>query len=113
MTRRSIPQRDIDERAFPVRLLILVPEQGFGRLIGSGPDTIDTWLDREVGRGAWAHHAAGHFGGRREKTAFYFRHPAGAARFLQAFPQLDLADGTLGREPRPGPALAPSSSSFR
>ena len=57
MVRRSTPQRDIDERAFPVRVLILVPKKGFGLLLGSDLTTINIWLDREVGRGDYAHHS--------------------------------------------------------
>lgn len=94
MVRRSTPQREIDERAFPVRLRILVPELGFGRLLGVGPDTIEAWLDQEVGRGDWAHHSAGQRSGGRDSIALYFRHPAPAARFLESFPELELADGT-------------------
>ena len=97
MVRRSTPQRDIDERAFPVRVLILVPKEGFGLLLGSDLTTINSWLDREVGRGDYAHHSGGSFGGARERTAFYFRGPDDASRFLQAFPRLELADGTTQR----------------
>lgn len=98
MAKRSTPQRQIDERAFPVRLLILVPAVGFGRLLGAGSGTMDGWLDREVGRGDFACHSAG-FGGvaGRDVIAVYFRHPAAAVRFLEAFPSLELADGTALR----------------
>lgn len=95
MSRRSTPQREIDERAFPVRLRILVPEMGFGRLYGDHPDSIHAWLDREVGRADYAQHSGGRSGDRnRDQTAFYFRHPLAAARFLEAFPMLEIADGT-------------------
>ena len=36
MVKRSTPQRQIDERAFPMCLLILVPAVGFGQLLGAG-----------------------------------------------------------------------------
>lgn len=97
MTRRSTPQHVTDEKAFPVRLFILVPLEGFGPLLGLSPDAIHPWLDREIGRGNYAVHAGGRVAvqsGLRDKTAFYFRHPDHAARFLAAFPQLELADGT-------------------
>jgi hypothetical protein len=98
MNRRSTPQREIDDRAFPVRMLILVPKEGFGVSIGAKAGTIDSWLDCEIGRGEYAHHSGG---GRtaigREATAFYFRTPDAAARFVVAFPQLELADGTTLR----------------
>jgi hypothetical protein len=83
-----------------VRVFIQVPENGFGQLIGSGPDTLNAWLDREVGRTEYAWHSGSAFAtnvGRRDVSAFYFRHPEPAARFLAAFPELELADGTASR----------------
>lgn len=98
MVKRSPPQHQIDDRAFPVRLLILVPGDGFGQLLGAGPGTLDGWLDREVGRGDYARHSAGvgSVAG-RDVIAVYFRHPSAALRFLDAFPGLELADGTALR----------------
>lgn len=63
----------------------------------SNPDGIYAWLDREVGRGEYAVHSGGRAGTDRDirdRAAFYFRHPEAAARFLAAFPQLEIADGT-------------------
>ncbi len=100
MARRSTPQREIDERAFPVRLFIMVPVGGYGRLRGAGLDTIDSWLAREIGRGDYAYHSGSKLAvapAGREVTAHYFRHPADAVRFLEAFPALEIADGTAGR----------------
>jgi len=99
MSRRSTPQKETDDRAFPVRLFILVPLPGFGLLLGHDPDSIYGWLDREVGRGNYAMHG----GGRalvdgpsiRDQMGFYFRHPEAASRFLAAFPTLEIADGTM------------------
>ena len=54
MTRRSTPQRRIDDEAFPVRVKLLVPEGGFERQF----DDLYRWLDQEVGRGEYAFHAA-------------------------------------------------------
>ena len=96
MVKRSTPQRQIDDRSFPVRMLIYVPPNGYGRLIGSAPDTINNWLDREIGRGEYAWHSGGS-SGVRDVTALYFRDPRAAVRFLDAFPQLELADGTMER----------------
>jgi hypothetical protein len=59
MNRRSTPQREIDDRAFPVRMLILVPKEGFGVSMGAKAGTIDSWLDCEIGRGDYAHHSGG------------------------------------------------------
>src|SRR5690606_28673605 len=96
VVKRSSPQREIDDRAFPVRVLIFVPREGYGRLIGSGPETINSWLDREIGRADYGWHSGGSRG-TRDVSAFYFRHPSPAARFLEAFPQLEIADGTMER----------------
>lgn len=91
MVRRSTPQQFVDDRAFPVRLLISVPERGFGSLM----TPIHDWLDSEVGRTDHAIHAGGSAAG--DAIAIYFRHPAPAAAFLAAFPDLELADGTVQR----------------
>ena len=98
MVRRSTPQREIDDRSFPVRVFVATPKEGFGVLLGAGDRTTDTWLDREIGRGNHAKHGAGgRTIGAREFVSYYFRSPADAVRFLAAFPQLELADGTVHR----------------
>lgn len=99
MVKRSTPQATIDDRCYPVRMLILVPEEGFGALLGVGPGSIRHWLDQEVGRGHYAWHGGGRSFGTliRDQVALYFRHPAHGARLLEAFPQLELADHTDNR----------------
>lgn len=47
MVRRSTPQATIDDRCYPVRMLILVPEEGFGALLGVGPGSFRHWLDQD------------------------------------------------------------------
>lgn len=69
MTRRSTPQRRIDDEAFPVRVKLLVPEGGFERQF----DDLYRWLDQEVGRGEYAFHAASALGISRDAVAIYFR----------------------------------------
>lgn len=111
MVRRSTPQSQIDERYYPLRMLILVPRNGFSGFEAAGHGNIHIWLDREVGRGHYAIHAGGRQPGIeiRDRVALYFRHPEPAARFLAAFPALELADRTeddtytspIRREPRP------------
>ena len=88
MTRRPIPQSKIDDAAFPVRVMVRVPERGFERAL----DAIYHWLDREIGRGDYAHHGSG----RRlpDASAFYFRTAEQARRFIAAFPKLVLDDRT-------------------
>jgi hypothetical protein len=88
VNRRSTPQKTIDDRAFPVRVVITVPERGFERQY----DAMSAWLVGEVGRGNFAHHGSG----RRlpDASAFYFRTTEDAHRFRAAFPNLVLNDRT-------------------
>lgn len=90
MVRRTQPQAKTDEAAFPVRVWFYVPARGFGRLMLPLHD----WLDQHVGRTNHALHGGG-CGGQRDRVAFYFRHPRDAAAFADAFPMLELADGTI------------------
>jgi hypothetical protein len=62
MDRRSPQQKKLDDRAFPVRVHVLVPERGFENLLLD----MHRWLDTEVGRGNFAAHGAGT--GSRAKT---------------------------------------------
>ncbi len=91
MTRRSPRQRDIDDQAFPIRVKVAVPRSGFGNEL----NCMYAWLRDQVGRGDWAQHPGRTLGG--EAMAFYFRRVADADRFLEAFPLLELADGTMSR----------------
>jgi hypothetical protein len=89
MSRRSTPQHQIDERAWPVRILIRVPDEGLGGQL----DAMYAWLDSSVGRGSHACHAGPRFG-LQDSVALYFRHPRIGVESLEAFPVLGLADGT-------------------
>lgn len=73
--------------AFPVRVKVRVPGDGFGGALAQ----MHEWLDREIGRANYAHHPARGFV--MDATAFYFRCPGAAHRFVRAF-ELALADGT-------------------
>jgi hypothetical protein len=86
MCRRSPPQNAIDDRAFPVRVKVLVPERGFENLLAIG-----RWLETELGRGNYAQHAAATIA---DAAAWYFRTVDDARAFVAAFPSLVLADGT-------------------
>jgi hypothetical protein len=88
MDRRSPPQKKLDDRAFPVRVHVLVPERGFENLLLD----MHRWLDAEVGRGNFAAHGAG--AGLTQATAWYFRTVEEAQAFVATFPMLELADGT-------------------
>lgn len=92
MSRRSTPQCKIDEAAFPVRILVEVPETGFGRKLTE----MSAWLSTHIGRGNYANHS----GARRfvrasvaDTATFYFRDARLAADFVETF-NLQLADGT-------------------
>lgn len=88
MSRRSTPQKKLDEAAFPVRIKVRVPEQGFGRK----SDEIYAWLRAKVRLGDYAVHSDGRsFAG--DVTAYYFREPEIAVRFVREL-GLELADGT-------------------
>lgn len=88
MPRRSTPQKKTDDLAFPVRLKFRIPSCGLGLAL----DRAYSWLNSEVGAGHFAHHADTTIGG--SATAFYFRCPSKAQAFVEAFPELVLADGT-------------------
>jgi hypothetical protein len=88
MTRRSTPQCQIDELAFPIRAKFRVPRTGLGTLLSDAPG----WLKSEVGPGNYAQHSAETLGG--DAMAVHFRRASDLARFLEAFPLLELADGT-------------------
>ena len=88
MSRRSTPQRDIDDRAVPIRVKVRVPPTGLGAVLTD----LELWLAAEVFPGEYAHHHSQTLGG--DAMAFYFRRIKDAGRFLEAFPQLEMADGT-------------------
>jgi len=91
MSRRSTPQKTIDERAFPVRVKVLVPELG----LGNRSEEIYFWLERHIPRDNFAHHAGGR-NGKGDVTHYYFRDTATADQFAQFLDDmgLELADGT-------------------
>lgn len=103
MPKRATPQHRIDDRSFPVRAQIFVPPGGFGILM----TPILDWLDREVGRRAYAWHSGGLVMG-KDVVFVYFREPEHLPWLLAAWPTLELADGTVspsyrnaGMEARP------------
>lgn len=88
MVRRSTPQKQVDDRAFPIRIKIAAHKGGMGQLY----DVVHLWLRDTIGTGNYAVH--GFRGYPDDANAYYFRSIEDAARFLAAFPQLRLADGT-------------------
>ena len=88
MVRRSTPQKKIDERAFPVRIRVLVPPSGLGQQLNHVHD----WLHAEIGRGQFAVHSCSGIGA--DAVGIYLRDIEGARFLLEAFPTLELQDGT-------------------
>ena len=89
MVRRSESHFKINDRAYPIRVKFAVPPGGMRTLeIGI---TVHDWLQRELDHLAWAWGPAHSIAGRA--TAYYFRSLDDAQRFVEAFPQLELADG--------------------
>lgn len=74
-------QKTLDERAFPVRIRFIIPPNGFGTRMAEAR----VWLNEQVGRADHATHAD------NGALALYFRTPAPAMRFLEAFPDFALA----------------------
>ena len=93
MSRRTTPQQKTDDAAFPVRIYLRIPGEGFGLSL----DALYQWLAVNAGRGAFAIQAGGRQPGAdsiMDRLAIYLRHPKTAAALLEAFPDLHLADGT-------------------
>lgn len=107
MVRRSEPQAKIDDRAFPVRVKFAVPPGGTRQISATLDDRMQAWLKSELARGEdgcvrWAWHSAPGIDG--PAAALYFRSVADAHRFVDAFPEFELADGTRAAwNTRPGP----------
>ena len=88
MSRRSTPQSNKDDQAFPVRVKIAVPKDGLGHLAQDGR----SWLNLNVGATNYAWHSTTTLGS--DACAVYFRLVEDAEAFLASHPTLLLADGT-------------------
>ena len=99
--RKSTTKFVNDDRAYPIRVKLVVPAGGM-RTVAEGRDE---WLDNALGPAAWSWGPA-HSSGCRQATAYFFRNLADAHRFIDAFPGLELADGVdkLGYPKVKGPA---------
>lgn len=86
-------QKKADDAAFPVRVILQGLAGGFAKRLGPGRDP-HQWLDAELGAGN-----AAFYGWRTpyvtEGYALYTRSLADALRFLEAFPEFEIADGTV------------------
>jgi hypothetical protein len=88
MVKRSTPRRNLDDRAFPVRIAIAQMD---------GPEwliwrDVEIWLRENVGLGEYAQHGLDKHS--PYAMGFYFRTVEPAAALLDAFPRLQLADTT-------------------
>ena len=90
MVKRNLPQARIDEKVFPVRINIFVPQGGFGAML----TPLLAWLDGQCGRTGYAWHS-GHGVAGRDTVALYFRRAEDPAALLASWPTLELADGTV------------------
>lgn len=79
-------QAQIDREAWPVTVRILVPALGPGR-----NDPSD-WLRQHIGLTEFARTSPRSPAG--DAVAYHFRSVAAATAFREAFPRLNLADGT-------------------
>jgi hypothetical protein len=84
MVQRTEPKSKRDEREFPIRLKFVMPPEGL-RFRGW---CIENWLRDELGDHDHAVHVLGGI-----HAALYLRSLADAQRFVDAFPDLRLADG--------------------
>jgi hypothetical protein len=88
-------QPEIDARAFPIRIFVRVPEEGFASL---GPELEPRrWLMRHLPAGEFAWHTAPrnpYIPG--DHAAVYFRTIEAASSFLRAVP-VEVADGTRSK----------------
>lgn len=88
MPRRTRAQSISDDLAFPIRVKFVVPRDG---LIAVRPPIFD-WLQENVDRACYALHPAQ--GLASQVSGIHFTSMSDAQRFIDAFPQIELADGT-------------------
>ncbi|WP_336981583.1 hypothetical protein [Altererythrobacter fulvus] len=90
MVRRSTPRDILDDRAFPVRVLIADNYRVGGP--GLRITEAQAWAGEHIGHGNFACHGQSRIG--VIGYGFYFRTVEDAVRFLDAHPHLELADTT-------------------
>lgn len=88
MVKRTRLQTKTDDLAFPVRVKFVVPSGGLGGV----SDRLHVWLQEELGGREYAVHSAQSIG--CQAIGIHFRTSEAAQRFIGAFPELQLADGT-------------------
>lgn len=93
MTRRTRPQAKTDDLAFPIRVKFAIPHHDRAMWWGVN-ERLTIWL-REMGRERCVQHSGGWYI-RGQAMALYFRTLEDAKVCVEAFPELELADG-VGR----------------
>ena len=93
MSRRSSPQRITDEQAFPVRVILRGLPGGFAAALGPGRDP-HRWMQEHIGPGEMALYGW-HTVYCPDGFALFARSCGDAAKFLAAFPEFEIADGTV------------------
>ncbi|MGE4612655.1 MAG: hypothetical protein AAED33_14915 [Paracoccaceae bacterium] len=79
MSRRSTPQKQQDQRRFPVMVRVKVPDDGFGKQLNE----IHDWLRGQVGNNGYAVHSDNQPG--NEAMAIYLNDPTLAAEVVKLF----------------------------
>ena len=87
MVRRTRLQSKTDDLAYPVRVKFRVPQFGLGGTI----NRLAIWLRDELGRDRYAIHSVSVLAG--QGMAIHFRTLEDAQRCVDAFPELEIADG--------------------
>ena len=88
MSRRTRAQQQTDDLAFPIRVKFAVPERGLGDV----SNRMHEWLRQEGGGGRFAVHSAQAIS--NAAVGVYFVSLDDARRFVEAFPTMEIADGT-------------------
>ncbi len=88
-TRSRSPKKAADDKYFPIRVRVQVPEEGFGYKLSE----MHAWLDVNAGRGRWGWNADNVLSRTaRDATSFYLLDEQLIAPFIEAF-GLKLAQG--------------------
>lgn len=88
MSRRTRAQQKTDDLAFPIRVKFTVPERGLGEV----STRMHQWLREQFGAGRFAVHSAQAISS--AAIGVYFVSLDDARRFVDAFPMMEIADGT-------------------
>ncbi|MEL7719018.1 hypothetical protein AAG598_03150 [Citromicrobium bathyomarinum] len=89
MVRRSPPRAQLDNRAFPVRVLV---HNEVSDALTLRLTEAQAWLNDNIGRGEWAMHGQANIG--LHAMGIYFRSIDAAERFFDAHPHFELVDTT-------------------